>query len=149
MIDTNVLIAANRRDTHASLPCAAASARVLLDAQAGIVLEDTADMVLTEYKRYAHMSGQPGPGDLFLAWFMQNRATPDRVQRVDIGNDQAKVSSLVPAALQGFDRSDHKWVALYLAGSGDVVFNATDSDWAQWSDEMIANGIVVHEICDS
>jgi hypothetical protein len=85
VIDCNVLIAANRRGTNASLACSAACARQLLESSSSdTILEDTSDLILSEYKTYCNFSGQPGAGDRFFYWLIQNRWTPQRVTRVDI-----------------------------------------------------------------
>lgn len=147
VIDANVLIAANHRGTHASLKCAAAAARYLLEAQEGVILEDDADLALAEYKRYAHMSGQPGAGDRFFQWFMRARWTRYLVERVSIGERPAEVKSHVPSRLHGFDPSDHKWIAIYLQGNGDRIVNATDSDWKEAAVALESCGVIVHELC--
>src|SRR6478609_6105351 len=64
VIDANVLIAANRRDTHVTAQCAAACGRALLATTRNAehrVLEDAAHAIFAEYKRYCEFSGQPGP----------------------------------------------------------------------------------------
>lgn len=93
------------------------------------------------------MSGQPGAGDRFLLWFMHNRHTPGRVEQVPVGGTEAEVTSRIPNSLHGFDRSDHKWVAIYLEGRGDAVYNATDSDWEEWQTAIQAAGVKVVELC--
>jgi hypothetical protein len=148
VIDANVLIAANRRDTHADLACAAACARVLLDAADGhVVLEDTSDLAWAEYKNYCNFSGQPGPGDRFFVWFARNRWTPGRVRRVDIGKDHEEMRESLPADLRAFDLSDHKWIAIYMGGDGKVLYNALDSDWSEHADALLKAGINVTELC--
>jgi hypothetical protein len=147
IVDTNVLIAANQRHTHASLEVAARAAVVLLDVQRGvhILLEDTAGMILDEYKRYCHFSGQPGVADRFFLWFVKSRHVDTAVSRVDVGNGDDLLGHL-PSYLHSFDKSDHKWVAVYLVGGGEVVFNALDSDWAEHSHNMLRAGINVREL---
>lgn len=147
VIDANVLIAANLRETHVSVSCAAASARFLLHAQDEVILEDTAGMALAEYRRYCHMSGQPGAGDRFLQWFMRARWSAEHVARIDIGETAAEATGRIPPRLRGFDPSDHKWVALYLLGGADVIANSADSDYSEWSAAFADEGVVVRELC--
>lgn len=148
VIDSNVLVAANRRHTHADVACAAACARLLLDAANGeTVLEDTRDLIWVEYKNKCNFSGQPGAGDRFFAWYVRNRWTPARVRRVDIGSDDDAVIECLPASLRKFDNDDHKWIAVYIKGSGDRIFNALDSDWAEYAQAMADANVFVSELC--
>lgn len=52
----------------------------------------------------------------------------------------------LPATLHGFDRSDHKWLAVYLRGAADRLYNATDSDYRQHAAHLKRAGIAVHEL---
>ena len=53
----------------------------------------------------------------------------------------------MPPSLKGFDRSDHKWVATYLLGSGEVLYNALDSDWRNDAKLISDAGVNVTELC--
>jgi hypothetical protein len=148
VIDCNVLIAANRRDTTASLACSAACARQLLEtANKDVLLDDTANLIWAEYKRYCNFSGQPGPGDRFFLWFVQNRWTPERVARVDVGAGEEDIEAHVPNELLGFDRSDRRWIVTYLKGGGEALYNALDSDWSENAQAISDAGIEVVELC--
>jgi hypothetical protein len=147
IVDTNVLIAANQRNTHATMAVAARAATVLLDIQQGkhLILQDTAGLILKEYQRYCSFSGQPGAADRFFLWFFRSQHVMSAVERVDIGTESTLIEHL-PDYLHGFDKSDHKWVAVYLVGRGDVVYNATDSDWSEHAEGMERAGIYVCEL---
>jgi hypothetical protein len=148
VIDCNVLIAANRRETTASLPCSAACARRLLDTTNNdILLEDATNLIWEEYKRYCNFSGQPGPGDRFFVWLVRNRWTPERVHRIDIGAGDDEIEARVPSALRDFDRSDRKWIVTYIGGGGEALYNALDSDWSESAKDLSDAGINVVEIC--
>lgn len=147
VVDTNVLIAANQRNTHATVQVAARAAGVLLEIQQGqhILLEDTAQMILEEYKRYCNFNGQPGVADRFFMWFIKSRYVATAVSQVDVGGPR-DVTGHLPNYLQAFDKSDHKWVAVYLKGNGEVIFNSLDSDWSEHADNMLRAGINVCEL---
>lgn len=148
VIDTNVLIAANQRATHATSACAAACAQLLRRAHGGdVLLEDTANLVFDEYRRYLRPSGQPGPGDWFFRWYLENRWSAARVAQIDVGGDSATVSAHVPIALQSMDRSDHKWIAIYLIGKGQALYNALDSDWSEHARAFRDAAVCVVELC--
>ncbi len=132
VVDTNVLIAANGRDTHATPNCSASSAQLLLRVQQEhILVEDTAGMVLSEYKVYCNFDGQPGAGDRFFLWYIRSRWSDRNVARVNIGENAAMVTGSLPAVLRKMDASDHKWIALFKVGDADAIYNATDGDWRE------------------
>lgn len=147
IVDTNVLIAANQRDTHATLEAAARAANVLFEIQQGLhlLLEDTEGMILDEYKRYCNFSGQPGVADRFFLWFIKARFVPTAVAQIDVGGPN-DVTGCLPDYLHTFDKSDHKWVAVYLEGGGEVIFNSLDSDWSEHASNMLRAGINVCEL---
>lgn len=149
VVDTNVLIAANGRDTHASATLSLLSARFLVALMDGAdaLLEDSTGHVFEEYKRYLEFSGQPGVGDQFFAWFVRTRWDSSRIERAEL--DPAKaISEYVPMSLRSFDPSDHKWIAVYLEGSADVIVNATDSDWEEARVELDRHAILVRQLAD-
>lgn len=147
VVDTNVLIAANGRNTHADLGTIANCSVVLADIQRGahLLLDDAHDLILREYKNYCHFSGQPGVADRFFLWYIRARFTPTSVARISL-SDPNDVAVDLPAELHAFDKSDHKWVAVYLRGEGDVIYNAMDSDWEEHAGPMRAAGINVVQL---
>ena len=89
VIDCNVLIAANAREAPPSAECRASCARQLLTtSEQDVLLEDASNLIFAEYKLYCSFSGQPGPGDRFFRWFLQNRYTEARVQQIEIGENE-------------------------------------------------------------
>jgi hypothetical protein len=147
-VDTNVLNAANARDTHASADCVAISARFLAHAARDcVVLLDSAWRIIGEYKHKCNVSGQPGPGDRFLLQVLRTQADPRRVRTVDITPDGDSYAE-VPATLSAFDPADHKFIAVVVAdGQGAPIVNSTDSDWANDAHTLREAGISVHELC--
>lgn len=148
VIDTNVLIVANRASEQADLECELAAARTLHEAmRQNLILIDTNNLATAEYDTYCRRSGQPGIGDLFFKSLLDNVANESRVVRVEIGVTQEEIDSALPPPLADFDPSDRKWIALHLVGSADSIINATDSDWAQRKDDLEKAGIHVDELC--
>ncbi|MGU3643429.1 hypothetical protein ACLBXX_00555 [Microbacterium sp. C23T] len=143
------MIAANGRLTHADAHLSAAAARYLVELIGGtdVILEDTIGNVLNEYKNYMQFSGQPGVGDYFFRWYLQNRWDGRRVGRVELDPAQP-LTQYLPASLHSFDPSDHKWIAVYIQGSADVIVNATDSDWAESRELLLEHSIKVRELSD-
>lgn len=146
MVDTNVLITANG-PIGGNPECAANAARYVQDITSNhVLLEDNLGETLAEYKRHLSGSGQPGVGDAFFKWYMNNRWTKERIEQVDFDLTRT-LSSYVPAALQAFDNDDHKWIAIFLEGGAQEIANCSDSDWARCKDALSSAGILVNEIC--
>ena len=72
VVDTNVAIAANGRNTHASLACQLACIEFLeklvsAKYRTAIILDDL-DLIISEYSGYLNYKGQPGVGDMFFKY---------------------------------------------------------------------------------
>lgn len=148
VIDTNVLIAANGNASHGGAACAAASARALVEAMDGSVCEDVEGRIFSEWKRYVSFSGQPGVGDRFFGWFVRNRYIASQVVRVSVqGDEDNGLWPGIPDSLQSMDRMDKKYVGVYLVAEADLLLNATDSDWSEVAEELLAVGVTVLELC--
>ncbi len=150
VVDTNVMVVANGRhdgDRPVSSGCRAASIEFLLEflKRDNCVLVDYADAVLTEYRDYLNLSGQPGVGDRFLQELYRNVA---RIQRVDlpIGEDGEYADLHPDIAASGFDPSDRKFAALALQ-QGVPVANSVDSDWIEHLALLTDCGVVVNLLC--
>lgn len=156
IIDTNVLIVANGRDTpHASLACRLACVRSLdeIQEQHSFVLDDSWQ-VLNEYKKKVNQSGQPGVGDRFLRWALRNLGNRDRCEMVKItplpastdGNDFAEFPD--DPELINFDRSDRKFVAIAFAHpERPPILNATDTDWQGHQIALEKHGVKIQFLC--
>lgn len=75
IIDTNVLIAANGRNTHASPTCRLrAIERLEQVRESEVVLLDSLDHIFSEYgSPYCNWNGLPGPGDAFFRYLHENK----------------------------------------------------------------------------
>ncbi|WP_131590627.1 hypothetical protein [Mycolicibacterium setense] len=139
---------ANGKCPDADSDCEVAAARALISLlQDGLTLLDTAGMAIEEYKRYCSFSGQPGVGDRFFSELIRNIANPTLVAQVNIGATLQDVQQIIPEPLAEFDPSDLKWLALFLRGDADVLLNATDSDYSEWSSELRDARINVVQLC--
>ncbi len=61
----------------------------------------------------------------------------------------AEITGHLPPGLSNFDRSDRKWIATYILGDGEVLYNALDSDWRNDANAISETGINVVELCSS
>lgn len=152
IVDTNVGVVANERDAHASPECVIACVDALEQITAGrarLVLDDGWE-ILEEYLRYMSSSGQPGPGDAFVKWALNNLANPGRCERVplDRGDDGQYLRFPRDPDLAAFDPSDRKFVALALASdSRPSIANAVDSDWWHFREALRRAGVEVEFLC--
>lgn len=147
-IDTNVLIAANGRDTHADPACRATCIDALVETQrGGRLLLDAGGEVLAEYSTYCAYSGQPGVGDEFFRWAFQNQGVVSSYE-LHPSDERGYVEFPDDERLSSFDPSDRKFVALVaVAGEGQIL-NALDSDYRDAGDVLRELGVVVIELCE-
>lgn len=151
VIDTNVLIVANNRSSHATAECVLACVEALeACATSGVVLIDDGWRIVNEYATYCSYEGQPGVGDRFFRWLFDNQADGSRCRKVPITDHPDRVFEEFPPDpdLAGFDRNDRKFVAVALADAGGPpILNATDSDWWHFRKMFGRHGVDVEFLC--
>lgn len=151
IVDTNVPVVANKKSSQASPQCVDACANKLLEIQMGkILVLDDSWLILKEYIRNLSSTGQPGAGDAFLKWVLTNRTDPNRCQFVHITEISQYNFAEFPQdeALNGFDLSDRKWVAVALVHpEKPPILNAVDSDWRDFRAQLAAHGVQVEFLC--
>ncbi len=153
VIDTNVLIVANNRESpQASPKCIISCIKWLKSFEkSGILVIDSNWLMIEEYQNKVNSSGQPGVGDAFLKWILLNRSNPHRCQQVQITQIAEYEFREFPKSesLQKFDLSDRKFVAVALTHpQRPAIANAVDSDWFIFQEALVANGITIEFLCD-
>ncbi|WBA40699.1 hypothetical protein [Hymenobacter canadensis] len=151
IIDTNVPLTANGVSSAGPACVLAASERILATQNQIIVLDDEFN-IISEYQNKLSSSGQPGPGDAFLKWVLQNRANPLRCETIALNCNEDGSYSDFPddEGLDKFDLSDRKFVALAIAHAGNPpIVNATDTDWYIHIEALERCGISVEFLCMS
>ena len=151
IVDTNVMIVANGKAPQASLSCQEECANKLLALQReGKIVLDDAWHILEEYGKNLQSSGQPGLGDAFYRWVLQNNSNPQRCERYSITTDTKRDGNFLEfpsdARLNAFDPSDRKFVAL-AAVSSAPIWEAVDSDYWDHQAALQENKIVVEFLC--
>lgn len=153
VVDTNVAIVANGRDTHAGAKCQLDCIRRLRElVQHGVVVLDRLGLIFEEYRRHLRSAGQPGVGDAFLRHLFDHRYDQTKCEIVEVTciPDDKRSFEEFPndEALAGFDPNDRKFVAAARASVRDpVILNATDSDWGQFERPLAQHGVVVEQLC--
>ena len=148
VVDTNVPVVANGRETNASIDCRLATVEFLNALrERGKTILDLGGAIQREYHRHLNPSGQPGVGDLFYQTILNS--APSRVERVDLPiNPVTGEYADFPRVpeLEGFDRSDRVFAAASKRCRIPVA-NATDSGWIDHSAALKSNGIDVEFVC--
>ena len=148
VVDTNVAIVANGRDTHANescqLRCIEKIESIINDGL--LVVVDAEDLILEEYGNRLEFSREPGAGDEFFMHLVNYQYQEDRVQRVIItpsSDERRGFEELPPNEL---DPSDRKFLAVAKV-SGALIVNATDSDWNEHRTLTESLGVAVEQLC--
>ncbi len=146
VVDTNVAIVANGRETDADQQCQLACIGRLRGLVKGeVIVVDDQDQILKEYRGYLRASGQPGVGDAFFKHVFDSQYLDERVRRVAVtpcGDDRG-YEELPPNA---FDRSDRKFLAVAVVADA-VVLNATDRHWSKHKELMDELAVEVEQLC--
>lgn len=146
VVDTNVAITANGRETHTDERCQLECVQTLRAMVAGKVIAiDDRGLILREYATHLRWSGQPGTGDAFFKHVWNSQGDPTRVRRVPVTpSDDRRGFEELP--LNTFDRSDRKFLAVAVVANA-AVLNATDSDWNEHKALTEELGVEVRQLC--
>lgn len=147
IVDTNVLVVANGRNTHADLECQIQCVSAIREISLkGTVVLDGRDLILDEYRRHLDLKGEPGPGDAFFKHIHDNLYFTKRVERVSITavDDEERAFEELPA--NTLDRSDRKFLAVAVVSKAPIL-NATDSDWDDARALISSVEVVVKQLC--
>ena len=154
VVDTNVPKVANglQESPQASPQCVRtciSRIRGIMRGEDKLVLDESG-LILREYRRNLHTSGQPGAGDAFLGWILRTGAamcesipiTPVYVPKInfeEFPNDPA---------LKCFDEDDRKFIAVARAHpEKPPILQAVDSKWLNYREALTQNGVTVDYLC--
>ena len=147
VVDTNVVIVANGRQTHADLQCQMLCVERIKSVVAHeIVAIDDADAILQEYKSHLNFSGMPGVGDIFFKHVFDFQYREDRVRRIAITPSADYRRGFEELPENTLDPSDRKFLAVAVVTNA-VVLNATDSDWGEQEALIETLGVKVDQLC--
>lgn len=151
VIDTNVLVVANYGHENASTHCVEQCIDALSAARSDQVFIDDEQRILGEYRDHSSHSGQPGVGDAFFKWLWDNQGNTRYCKKVPITPHEGREFEEFPedADLDGFDRSDRKFVAVAVASNEEPpILNASDTDWWNYRETFEKNGINLDFLCE-
>lgn len=147
VVDTNVAVAANGRDTHADDACQLRCIRILEDICAhGVVVLDDSDGIFKEYCKHLSFSGVPGVGDKFFKHVFDHMYGGTRVWRVStpLSDDERRGFEELPR--NDLDPSDRKFLAVAVVGRA-AILSAMDSDWSEQKSLTERLGVPVEQLC--
>ena len=147
VVDTNVAIAANGRDTHAGIRCRLKCMREIRTlVEDRVVAVDDKGLIIQEYKNHLNFSGAPGVGDAFLRHVFNSQYLEGQVRQVAVTPSDDDRRGFAELPENSFDPSDRKFLAVAVVANA-VVLNATDSDWSEHHELMDELGVEVEELC--
>lgn len=149
VVDTNVPIAANGRNTHASESCQYRCVEFLqeLASKDGEkVAVDFDGEILAEYSGYLNYHGQPGVGDMFYKYLHDNLYRDSVVLRVSVTHSADERRGYEELPENAVDRSDRVFLAVAIVADADIA-NAVDSDWHEQSDFLQHLEVEVRQLC--
>lgn len=150
VVDTNVAVAANGRNTHASLACQYKCVefleRLVSPSKRTRIILDEPGLIFAEYSNYLNYKGQPGAGDKYFKYLHDHMYQGRKIRLVPITPiaDEARGFSELPN--NSVDKSDRKFLATALA-AGAAVVNALDSGWHRQADFIADLGVNVQQLC--
>lgn len=154
VVDTNVPKVANgqKESPQASPRCVRtciSRIRGIMGGNEKLVLDESG-LILREYMRNLHSSGQPGTGDEFLGWILRTGAAMcERIPITPVGGSNTEFDEFpVDPALNRFDEDDRKFIAVALAHSEKPpILQAVDSKWLSYREALTQNGVRVEYLC--
>ncbi len=154
VIDTNVLLVADRRADQMDDECVSACVNRLARAKADdVVVLDDAWLILGEYGNKLSTRGAPTPGNEFFKWLLQVQADTRHVSQVAItprNPEQTLFAEFPPdSELESkFDPADRKFVAVACAHPRrPPILQAADSKWLAWEKPLKQHGLRVDFLC--
>lgn len=147
VVDTNVAIVANGRDTHADDECQLTCVNALAEIYDNRpVVLDHGDLIMDEYAKYLHRSGEPGAGDAFYKYLCLHSHTPGYVHRVSLTPIQDERRGFAELPANNLDPGDRKFLAVAFVAKAPIM-NATDSDWHEQRSFLEDHDLVVEQLC--
>jgi hypothetical protein len=153
VVDTNVILVANRQHADVGEACVVACTRYLQALMTdGRVAIDDAYRLLTEYQHKTTPHAGNRAGDAFVKWLLRNNANSRRCDQVRLVEHAERGFESFPEdeRLADFDSSDRKFVAVASAHPDKpAIAQAADSKWLGWSKALGANGVTVEFLCSA
>ena len=151
IIDTNVMKVANKdapqviNDPKCILSCVNQLETIK---NIGKIILDDSWHILSEYLDNLN-PGQPGDGNLFFKWVLNNKENPLRCEMFTItpmDSDGNFLEFPTDEELHDFDLADRKFVALSVTSNASVS-TAVDPGWWEYRAALLRNDVNVEFLC--
>lgn len=151
VVDTNVILVANRQHEGVSEACVVACTTRLNEVvRSGRVAIDDAYRILSEYQNKTMPHAPKGAGDVFVKWVLRNNANPTRCDQIALVDHEERGFESFPdhPDLSNFDAPDRKFVAVAAAhDEKPPILQAADSKWVDWEPALAAHDVNVVFVC--
>ena len=151
VIDTNVILVANRQHPDVSEACVRACARQLNEVmKSGCVAIDDGFRIIREYLNKTSPNGEKRAGNVFVKWLLQAKSTAGKCDQVRLVEHAERGFESFPddARLASFDTPDRKFVAVAAAhAKKPPILQAADSKWLDCEPALRDHGIAVDFVC--
>lgn len=152
VIDTNVLLVANRDHADISEDCVITCIEALHKLrQEGVTVLDNQWHLLNEYMNKLEANRrQPGAGDVFLKHLLRHQFNPNHVVTVSVtARAEDWFEEFPDHSLQHeFDPPDRKFIAVAFADGGKpIILQAADCKWLNWWQRLAGHGLRFRFIC--
>ena len=156
VVDTNVVLVANKEFPAASPGCVQTCVRRLREiCSGGHIAVDDAMRIFDEYRnKTLKRKGQPEAGDEFVCWVITNLWNTERCTQVRLTptpHDAQDFDEFPQhSGLRKFDRSDRVFVAVANAHpERPPILAACDTDHWQYRDILAECGVTVEFLCEA
>lgn len=148
VVDTNVLVAANGRDTHVDIACQLRCVEELTRLKREeVVCVDDKGLITREYERRAAHKGQAMSGTAFVKYVWQQMCDSNRVRLIPVEPRDAEGRDFRDPVLPANNlKKDAKFLAVAVKGNAAIV-NAADSDWAEHRNLTDRLAVEVRQLC--
>ena len=148
VVDTNVLVVANGRDTHVDVSCQLRCVDELARlSREEVVCVDDKMLIMSEYEKNTGHKGQAKPGTVFYKQIWRKMGDSNRVRLVPVEPRDAEGRDFADPILPPSNlKKDAKFLAVAIKADA-VIVNAADSDWAEHRELTGRLGVDVRQLC--
>lgn len=150
VVETNVPIAANGRDTHASFACQYTCIEFLKELvspeSAKSIILDEQGLIIEEYRSYLNHRGQPGVGDIFFKYLHDHMYLGEKIILLPITPIVDESRGFEELPVNQIDKSDRKFLALAIVANANIT-NALDTDWHEQTVFIDSMRIQIDQLC--
>lgn len=151
IVDTNVILVANRQHADVSETCIVTCTRRLQSIMTtGRIAIDDGYRILKEYQNKTLPGEGKRPGDAFIKWLLRNNANTERCDQIPLVEHPDRGFESFPddQRLANFDPPDRKFVAVASAHPlHPPISQATDSKWLAWAPALNDYEVTVDFLC--